>query len=196
MTKAIYLAGHSGETWDRYWTAGKRGPLFNEGAFNRRVCDYAADCEPDCLFLNPGAFPLTLDDRILFINKIVDHVETKLKDDVVLIEVHANAQGDGRQWTQANGHTVFTTKNPSDTSQLLAKLINKQMRFQTPLRDRGIKQKSFKVIKKVKCPAVLVECGFMTNERDAKFLWTDGGHDKCGSALWKAWDLLNHQAVY
>lgn len=49
--------------------------------------------------------------------------------------------------------------------------------------DRGIKFYPFMVTRIEECPSVLVECGYMTNEKDARFLISDGGQQIIATAI-------------
>jgi N-acetylmuramoyl-L-alanine amidase len=160
--KFALLAGHSGTTWGHYWTPGKRGPLFYEGVVNREICEKVVKLRPDVEFLNPGPMPLTLGFKADFVNKL-----HKKFPDLVLLSVHANADGNGKKWTKANGTTVFTSKRCSTTSTKFAKILSDRMAAHTTLKSRGVKQVNFKILRGVTCPSVMVETGFMTNRGDA-----------------------------
>jgi N-acetylmuramoyl-L-alanine amidase len=178
--KILLLAGHAGTTFGHYWTPGKRSPQippgFYEGVMNREICsdvewwlNLQAESvdESDKLaeFLNPGPYPLTLNQRVKFVNQITRQQKNK----TILLDVHCNAAGDGKKWHKAKGFTVFIHPRASKDSETFAELLRYNMETETILKDRGIKRAQFKILT-VNCPAVLIECGFMTNLRDAKYL--------------------------
>ena len=66
-----------------------------------------------------------------------------------------------------NGFETYSYSGNSD----LQKLIHKNILNRIPsLKDRGIKKASYYVLKYTKANAVLIECGFITNESDYKIL--------------------------
>ena len=68
-------------------------------------------------------------------------------------------------------------------SSLLAEEILKQMRGRRFPPQRGIKQRSFAVFKTVVMPSVLVETGFISNVKDARFLKTEKGRQAMAEAI-------------
>jgi len=68
------------------------------------------------------------------------------------------------------GVAYASTRAPADASYRLAQLIQREFRRDWPLKDRGIKQARFHVLKHTLIPAVLVETGFLTNARDESLL--------------------------
>lgn len=64
----------------------------------------------------------------------------------------------------ANGIETFYS---GPAGKPLASLIHKRVMTTTTGENRGVKQAKFYVIRKTKAPAVLVECGFLTNPQDA-----------------------------
>lgn len=194
--KLLLDAGHSGVTFGRYWTPGKRSPQippgFYEGEFNRKVCTQVAEQAPkDILFLNPGPYPISLKFRVQQINKIVSDIKRRLKEDAVLLSVHANAAG-SKGWNKAKGTTVFIHKKASEESGYFARDISSEMRHETALTSRGIKKANFQILR-VKCPAVLLECLFMTNHKEVWYARNGGGIEACGNAILEAWYLYNDQ---
>jgi N-acetylmuramoyl-L-alanine amidase len=71
----------------------------------------------------------------------------------------------------AHGMTVHTHIYPSLNTIRASSIINKQLLTYFPLhRNRGIKKSNFYVLRKTFCPAVLVECEFLSNPDTRKFL--------------------------
>ncbi|AWB44942.1 N-acetylmuramoyl-L-alanine amidase [Paenibacillus sp. CAA11] len=65
--------------------------------------------------------------------------------------------------------THYTNKN----SQNLARIMQKYMLEATGLKDRGLKPGNLYVTKNTKMPAVLLECGFLSNPTDEKAMYTE-----------------------
>jgi len=71
-------------------------------------------------------------------------------------------------------------------SQNLAAMISKQMESVGHKRKRSVQQAGFHVLVGASMPAVLFECGFLTNRKDEKQLMSKTGQDKIAEALYKA----------
>lgn len=56
------------------------------------------------------------------------------------------------------------------TSTLLAFNLQKNIIKQTKLNDRGVRRGRMGVLNGLKCPGVLIECGFISNQQEAKIL--------------------------
>jgi len=78
-----------------------------------------------------------------------------------------------------NSHDSFLTRRSYSTesghrfdnaNQALSAAIYHAMLGRVPMFDRGMKRARFAVLRRAVTPAVLIECGFMTNPRDARLL--------------------------
>jgi len=58
-----------------------------------------------------------------------------------------------------------------------------QSRLAPPASDRGLKRNRFRVLSNAPCPAVLVECGFLSNPEEAALLQTSAHREKTALAL-------------
>ena len=99
----------------------------------------------------------------------------------VHISVHANAASD--EWSAAHGIETFTYIKPSKTSTALAEKVQKSLIKATGLTDRGVKKADFHMLRKSNMPAILCECGFMSNKDEAKLLKSDDYRKKCALAI-------------
>lgn len=68
----------------------------------------------------------------------------------------------------------------------LARHIRNQFKQVVPTGSRGIKQKSLHVLRNAPCPAVLVELGFMTNQRESNLLSRNSYQRKLGKQIAQA----------
>ena len=66
-----------------------------------------------------------------------------------------------------------------------ATAIHRHMIQGTTQKDRGIKTAKFYVLKYTNMPAVLVECGFMDNLREATLLLSDDFRQECANDICK-----------
>jgi len=84
----------------------------------------------------------------------------------VLVSIHYNAAHN----KQANGIEIFYPKVAKPwkqkRSKLLAQTILRKMLANTGANSRGIKEGNLCVIRETNMPAVLIECGFITNDEE------------------------------
>ena len=107
---------------------------------------------------------------------------------VILISIHHNALGKGREneWYSANGFSVWTTKGDTISDkygQIIWEEAKKVLepKGRTVMKERsdgdGDYEKNFTVIYKTVCPSVLIEYGFYTNKEDLKWCMSEEGLD-------------------
>lgn len=189
---------HSINSKGIYFTVGKRSPEippgFYEGEFNRDVASRIKDIGVEnVLLLNPGPINVPLftnkktkrdrmGTRVGVVNEIVDSDLF----DVVLISIHANAMGSSKSWSTASGSVVFTTEKPSQKTTRLAMFVLDNISGPGMIKCRGIKSSNFTIISAVRCPAVLIESGFMTSLDDVKILSDPAYRSKLSMRIWKA----------
>lgn len=68
----------------------------------------------------------------------------------------------------------------------LATKIEDQFKTRVGLHSRGVKQKVLYVMYKTQCSSVLIETGFLTNNKDEAFLNSEKGQDYLASAIYRA----------
>jgi N-acetylmuramoyl-L-alanine amidase len=176
--KVILDPGHGGVLWGKhYFTKGKRSPKVGpgvgiyEGNFNRLVAQHVA------LHLDfhrvpwttttMGADNMPLSRRVKFVNEAY-----RLEPDSVLVSIHANA-AKGKGWSGGNGGRIFACPSGSEKTWDLAEKLMLSFKKISP--NTWIKKSNFTIIYRTHCPAVLVECGFMTNREEAAFMASDEG---------------------
>lgn len=164
-------------------TAGKRTPAFSDGSvmreneFNRAVVSYLHDE----LIRNGFSVVLTSpEDTDISLATRVQRANDAHAD--YFISVHANAFGNG--WNDANGVESFVHALNDAKTTSLARCVQHELVRETGLRDRGVKENpTLYVLRKTTMPAVLCECGFMTNVIEAKLLKSDAYRKKCAVAI-------------
>lgn len=167
----IWDAGHGGMIDGKYQTSGKRSPKwcdgrqYFEGVGNREIvaklfklCEFHAI---DSTILVPEQEDIKLSERVKRANNIY-----ATRRDAVLISIHSN----GFSKESANGFEIFTS-NGKTKSDKIAKILHDEYVSVLPeIKDRGIKEAGFYMLKRTNMPAVLYETMFHTNERECKLL--------------------------
>ncbi len=73
-----------------------------------------------------------------------------------------------------------------ESSLEFARMVQRRFAADTPLRDRGAKQGPFAVLWKPTMPRVLIEMGFISNDTDRRYLFSDKGREAIVEALFDA----------
>lgn len=80
-----------------------------------------------------------------------------------LISIHLNAQ---KKFGDANGLETWYRGGATDGSKELAESVQQTTSAYIDIMNRGILQNNFEILRETTMPAVLVECGFITNVSD------------------------------
>jgi N-acetylmuramoyl-L-alanine amidase len=172
--KILIDAGHGIDT------PGKRSPdgAFREYLWNREIADLV--CEDLGIDGYNVSLVVTETNDIPLITRVnrVNAICNKYgKDDVILVSIHSNAAGNGKDWMNAQGWSCYTTKGDTK-SDILAELLydsfersfpDKKMRKDMQDGDRDWEE-NFYIIQKTKCPAVLIENFFYDNKEECHWL--------------------------
>ena len=120
----------------------------------------------------------TLDDRVQKANSInADY----------FISVHCNGnERKSIQGTESHVHAMSLSKSVA-----LANAIEEQFSQRAGRKSRGVKdekdlQHSLQVLKFTNMTGVLVECGFLTNDKEADYLNSESGQEVIASAIFRA----------
>ncbi|WP_347230922.1 N-acetylmuramoyl-L-alanine amidase [Mesobacillus subterraneus] len=156
-------AGHG------YNTSGKQSPDgLREYEFNRAVANYAKLLLEN--YKNVTVYFSHSDQRDVLLTARTDKANSLNVD--VFVSIHSNAFGSGA-WNDVGGlETYVYLSRPPEAIQLAQK-IQHNLVLATGLENRGVKTADFHVLRETKMDAVLVECGFMTNRREAGLLRTE-----------------------
>lgn len=108
-------------------------------------------------------------------NKVADiHARERIAKSVaepIFVSVHLNKFPDASY----SGAQVFWSKNNADGQQLAQCVQNGLTEGLSPVKKREAKQAAdgIYLMKALQCPAVIVECGFLSNETEARLLGQD-----------------------
>ena len=102
------------------------------------------------------------------------------KSNAICVSIHFNAYGNGLQWTQPSGWSVYTSEGNTAADRLancIAEAAAKHlpsMKLRGDYSDGDIDyEEGFYILKHTMCPAVLTENDFMTNEKECRWLQTE-----------------------
>ncbi len=187
--KYILDNGHGGLINGVYQTKGKRsftfpdGTVLYEGEFNRDVVNRIAS-KLRALDIDNVRLVNTQEDTPLRTRTSKANKLHKADPRTVMISVHANAHG--TSWNGANGIDSFYFEKggrASTSGKKLAQIFQKRLIEFTGRRDRGIKGRNFHMLRETAMPSVLLECGFMTNLKEATLLKSDDYREKIANAI-------------
>jgi N-acetylmuramoyl-L-alanine amidase len=123
----------------------------------------------------PGPADISLGERVRYANEI--HEDAR---NCIFLSIHANAAGNGLDWHPADGARFF--HHPASfKGRKLAEQFRKDYHnmvsgvSRDDINDGKIKESYFAVLDKTKMPAMLGECGFMTNEAEARYMASERG---------------------
>ena len=166
-------------------TPGKRSPdgFFREYAYTRfiagQIRQHLLDLHLDAHLVVPEQEDIPLAERCRRVNAICRQFG---RDQVILLSIHVNAAGNGKDWLKARGWCCFTTRGETKADALATRLYEAA---KTWLPDMHLRcdhtdgdpdiEKDFYIIRHTNCPAVLTENLFMDNRQDVAFLESEEG---------------------
>lgn len=124
----------------------------------------------DC---SPNRLDNSLSNRVSIANKALANI---------FISIHFNAlKGIWGAW---GGIETFCYQFGYQ-SEKIARLVHKYLLLGTKLKDRKVKSANFYVLRNTKMPAILCECGFMDNKKEAELMKSDLYRKECAIEICK-----------
>lgn len=185
--KILIDAGHGIDT------PGKRSPdgAFREYLWNREIADLVCDdlgidgYDVSLVVTETNDIPL-----ITRVNRVNAVCKEHGSSDVILVSIHSNACGNGKDWMNAQGWSCYTTKGETK-SDILAECLYDS--FERAFPERKIRkdmqdgdrdwEENFYIIQKSKCPAVLIENFFYDNKEECHWLMQDAVKVRIAKAI-------------
>lgn len=126
--------------------------------------------------VTPEQTDISLKTRCQRINKVCK----ENGNNAISISIHCNAAGADGNWHNASGWSVFVSKNSSQNSKELAKLLYDEATAMNLKGNRSVPVEHYWIqdlamCRDTICPAVLTENLFQDNKEDVKFLLTEKG---------------------
>lgn len=121
----------------------------------------------------------------------------KRENSSILLEKNYEANYDGFDPYTIEGHILLSAiqNNYLNKSIELAAAVQDKLTELTPLRNRGVKQAGFLLLRKATMPSILVESAFLSNEDDAKYISTQNGLLKVSTAIAEGIILYYHKSI-
>lgn len=170
-------------------TPGKRSPdgKFREYAWSREIISLLVDKLDDLGFQiqssNASRKEIGLSNRA----EIANRFPGKRK---VFISIHSNAAGNGLEWANARGFSVYTTKGNTKSDkvaeQIMSSLIAEfpEIKARKEMSDGDMDtEENFTVIYKTNFPSVLIEWLFQDNKDDVKLLLDEEHNNRFVNAI-------------
>ena len=103
------------------------------------------------------------------------------------ISIHCNANHQQKvHGTESHVHTLKSKKSVALAQEFEKEFTTRAGRYSRGVKDSEDREHSLQVLKFTNMTSVLVECGFLTNEREANYLNTTSGQDVLASAIYRA----------
>jgi N-acetylmuramoyl-L-alanine amidase len=134
-----------------------------------------------------------LDDRIAIANKIKAdlflsvHLNWTADSSVSGIETYLMPEAGEASMIRPsrrfdNGQS-FPGNNNDRANDALARSVHRSLVTRTGAEDRGVRTSRFAVLRDAKCPAALLECGYMSNPSEERSLMTEGYRERIAQAI-------------
>lgn len=170
-------------------TPGKRSPdgRLLEYKWAREVAQLIADKANaegiQTRMITPEENDVSLGERTRRVNGYCHRYGAK---NCVLISIHVNAAGSGREWKNASGFSAWVAPNASANSKRLAKILWQHFNRAGLRGNRVIAlgyywTGNFAICRDTKCVAVLTENLFQDNKEEVNYLLSPIGKDKIAS---------------
>lgn len=176
-------------------TPGKRSPdgRFLEYLWNRQIADLLIDrfmvMGIDASLVVTETNDISLSTRVQRVNKMCSKIGAS---NIILLSIHSNAAGDGSKWMSAQGWSCYTSKGETKSDVIAECLYDA---FETEFAEKKIRkdmsdgdrdwEENFYVLKKSKCPAVLLENFFYDNRDECAWLLKDETKERVADAIVK-----------
>ncbi|MFN4957997.1 MAG: N-acetylmuramoyl-L-alanine amidase [Cyclobacteriaceae bacterium] len=126
---------------------------------------------------------------VMGLHKTESNLEVaKRENSVIMLDDNYKEKYEGFDPGSAESYILFSlTQNAYlESSLLFADKVENQFKSRVGRRSHGVKQAGFIVLWKTAMPSVLIETGFITNEKEEAFLLSENGQDLLASGIYRA----------
>lgn len=174
-------------------TPGKRSPdgSFLEYKWNREIAEMVfgllEELGMDVDFVVTETNDIPLKTRVRRVNEVCSLIGSH---NVLLLSIHSNAAGNGKDWMTAQGWSAYTTKGKTRSDVAALCMYDA---FAEEFTDRKIRrdmsdgdpdwEEDFYIIKRTSCPAVLLENFFYDSQDECRWLLQDETKARIAKAI-------------
>ncbi len=126
---------------------------------------------------------------VLGLHRSDENLEVAKKENaVIILEDDYTTKYEGFDPNQPESYIIFELMQNVylDQSILAASLVQEQFEKRVGRNNRGVKQAGFLVLRKTAMPGILVEVGFLSNEKEERYLMSDDGQSYLASGIFRA----------
>ncbi len=138
---------------------------------------------------NPNTKPFGTETFAMGLHKTKGNLEVAKKENsVIVFEKDYSTKYEGFDPNSAESYIVFSLMQNAYLKQSLklASYIQDEFKERAKRKDRGVKQAGFLVLWHTSMPSVLIETGFVSNEKEEAYLMSPQGQDYLASAIYRA----------
>jgi N-acetylmuramoyl-L-alanine amidase len=138
---------------------------------------------------NPNTKPYGTETFAMGLHKTKGNLEVAKKENsVIVFEKDYSTKYEGFDPNSAESYIVFSLMQNAYLKQSLelASYVQNEFKNRAKRKDRGVKQAGFLVLWHTSMPSVLIETGFVSNEKEEAYLMSRQGQDYLASAIYRA----------
>lgn len=138
---------------------------------------------------NPNTKPFGTETFAMGLHKTKGNLEVAKKENsVIVFEEDYSVKYEGFNPNSAESYIIFSLMQHTFLEQSLevASLVQDQFRDRAHRKDRGVKQAGFLVLWHTSMPSILIETGFVSNEKEEAYLISEDGQEYLSSAIYRA----------
>lgn len=145
---------------------------------------------------NPSSTPYGTETYVMGLHKSKDNLDVAMRENAVITyEDDYSSKYEGYDPKSSESFIIFSLmqNHYMEQSLNLASLTQNEFKERARRHDRGVKQAGFIVLFKTSMPSVLVELGFLSNQKEEEYLLTSSGQSYLASAIFRAFRAYKEQ---
>lgn len=181
--KVLIDAGHGGKD------SGAMGPLGNNGLYEKNInISIALNTRKYLRALGATVIMTRTNDSTVSLADRTNLIRKEKPD--ISVSIHNNSMAETADY---NKHKGFLSLYSRDASKTVASFVQDSMITQLSRQNEGYKWQSLSLCIPTQCPAILVECGYMSNPAEYEWLVNYENQVKIANSLGKAIESWAHK---